>query len=84
MRVLVTGGAGYVGSVLVGCLLERGHNVTVMDNLHKGGLGLLPQLFREPSVPVPGVIGFLLLVAFALDVIRGRKVVSFLRGGVVD
>ena len=36
MRTLVTGGAGYIGSVITGVLLERGHEVTVFDNLEKG------------------------------------------------
>ncbi len=41
MRVLVTGGAGYVGCVLVPMLLDAGHKVVVLDSLRKGGLGLL-------------------------------------------
>ena len=36
MNILVTGGAGYIGSVVVEELLRDGHNVTVYDNLSKG------------------------------------------------
>jgi UDP-glucose 4-epimerase len=36
MRVLVTGGAGYIGSVIVEELLKAGHAVTVYDNLSNG------------------------------------------------
>jgi UDP-glucose 4-epimerase len=36
MRVLVTGGAGYIGSVMTDVLVEKGHEVTVFDNLSRG------------------------------------------------
>src|SRR6266536_1519105 len=36
MRVLVTGGAGYIGSVVTEVLLDRGHEVVVFDDLSKG------------------------------------------------
>lgn len=36
MRVMVTGGAGYIGSVVTEALVARGHDVLVYDNLAKG------------------------------------------------
>jgi UDP-glucose 4-epimerase len=36
MNILVTGGAGYIGSVVVEELIRHGHEVTVYDNLSKG------------------------------------------------
>jgi len=36
VRVLVTGGAGYIGSITVRLLLERGHQCVVLDTLEKG------------------------------------------------
>ena len=40
-KVLVTGGAGYIGSVLVGLLLEKNYIVRVLDNLSFGGEALV-------------------------------------------
>lgn len=38
MKILVTGGAGYIGSVVVEELIKSNHSVTVFDNLEKGHL----------------------------------------------
>jgi len=43
VRVLVTGGAGYVGSVSVEALLDAGHEVVVLDDLSTGHRGALPS-----------------------------------------
>jgi nucleoside-diphosphate-sugar epimerase len=48
MNVLVTGGAGYIGSTLVPMLLAHGHGVRVVDNLLHGGASLLP-VWNDPS-----------------------------------
>ena len=36
MKILITGGAGFIGSHLCDALMERGHNLTVVDNLILG------------------------------------------------
>jgi UDP-glucose 4-epimerase len=43
MRVLVTGGAGYIGSVVAGELLQSGHVVVALDNLSRGHRQAVPQ-----------------------------------------
>lgn len=43
MAVLVTGGAGYIGSHMVWTLLERGERVVVVDNLSTGSRGLVAE-----------------------------------------
>ncbi len=46
MNVLVTGGAGYIGSATARLLLQQGHAVTVLDNLSRGHRGSVPVTAR--------------------------------------
>ena len=48
MRVLITGGAGFVGSHLAEALLERGDEVFVLDNLSTGAIENIGHLKNHP------------------------------------
>jgi nucleoside-diphosphate-sugar epimerase len=48
MKILITGGAGYLGSTLAEHLIDKGHSVTVLDNLMYKQLSLL-HLFKQPK-----------------------------------
>ena len=58
MHVLVTGGAGFIGSHLVRALLARGERVTVVDNLATGAPATLPDgaELLEKDIADPGVV----------------------------
>ncbi|MGH3424272.1 MAG: NAD-dependent epimerase/dehydratase family protein, partial [Nocardioidaceae bacterium] len=43
MKVLVTGGAGYIGGVVAALLLRSGHEVTVLDDLSTGHREAVPD-----------------------------------------
>jgi len=48
VRVLITGGAGFIGSHLAEELLARGHRVHVLDDLSTGSIDNVRHLFRDP------------------------------------
>ena len=53
MRVMVTGGAGYVGRIAVELLIEDGYDVVVLDNFSKGHAESLGADFQAFSVDHP-------------------------------
>lgn len=54
MNVLITGGAGYIGSILVPTLLDRGYHITVLDNFMYGQDSLLPICYWDTLEIVRG------------------------------
>lgn len=46
MKVLVTGGAGFIGSHIADALIEKGHEVTIVDNLLMGRMENVPKAAR--------------------------------------
>lgn len=54
MRILITGGAGYIGTILVPMLLERGHHVTVLDTFKSGGPDLSSACQYDTFEPFKG------------------------------
>jgi UDP-glucose 4-epimerase len=52
VRVLVTGGAGFIGSHVVDHLLERGHEVAVVDNLSTGKRENVPEGVRLYEIDI--------------------------------
>ena len=57
MRVLLTGGAGYIGSHTAVSLLEAGHDVIVLDNLSNSSPESLRRVQRITGHEVPLIIG---------------------------
>jgi nucleoside-diphosphate-sugar epimerase len=57
VRVVVTGGAGYIGSVLVEELLGRGHEVVALDRLLHGQRAVAEALERAGATVRPGDVG---------------------------
>lgn len=64
MKLVVTGGAGYVGSVCAARLLEAGHEVTVVDDLSTGHADAVPDGARFVRGDAAEIAGTLLAEGF--------------------
>jgi len=79
MNVLVTGGAGYIGSHTVYALTDRGESVVVLDNLSTGSR----ELVSDRAIFVDGDIGDSSLVGAILSKHRIDAVIHFAASTVV-
>ena len=52
MNILLTGGAGYIGSHTTLSLIDKGHSVTVIDNLITGSKALIPKKAKHYDVDI--------------------------------
>lgn len=81
MKLLVTGGAGYIGSVVAAQLLEAGHEVVVLDDLSTGhedavpeGARLVRGTLRDAASQVLEGAGFDAVLHFAARSLVGESV----------
>lgn len=81
MKLLVTGGAGYIGGVVVRLLVDAGHDVTVLDDLSTGHADVVPagvplhriSVHQVASVLTP-TAGFDGVLHFAAKIAAGESV----------
>jgi UDP-glucose 4-epimerase len=63
MKIVVTGGAGFIGSHVADVYLDAGHQVIVLDNLSTGSRQRVPRGARlvEMDISDPGVVDLFLV-----------------------
>ena len=80
MRALLTGGAGFVGSHLAEALLDRGHTVTVVDDLSTGSMTNIAHLKGRPGFTY--VIDTIMKERLTAELVDGADIVYHLAAAV--
>ena len=80
MKILVVGGAGYIGSICAELLLDQGHEIAVFDNLSEGHRGALDPRARF----IEGDLGDRQAIDSALAVARPEAVMDFAASALVS
>ena len=55
MKILITGGAGFIGSHLAQAYLEKGDDVYIIDDLSTGSLDNLQPMLSDPRFKQPDI-----------------------------
>jgi UDP-glucose 4-epimerase len=84
MRVLVVGGAGYIGSVVAAQLVDAGHEVTVADNLSKGHDWAVPPEAELVEVDVLDAARLTQVVAGGFDAVLHFAALSLVGESVTE
>jgi UDP-glucose 4-epimerase len=69
MKLLVTGGAGYIGSIVAAQLVAAGHDVAVLDDLSRGHAGAVPAGARHLDVSLNDAAATTAAVAQGFDAV---------------
>lgn len=80
MEVLITGGAGFIGSHLAETLLEDNHRVTVLDNLSTGQLENVSHIQDDPNFEL--IVGSVLEENLVEDEVAGKDRIYHLAAAV--
>jgi UDP-glucose 4-epimerase len=78
MNILITGGAGYIGSHAVVCLAQAGHHITILDNLCNSNESVINQIAQILGYPVHFVNADVRNTELLKQVLREQKIEAVL------
>jgi UDP-glucose 4-epimerase len=74
MNILLTGGAGYIGSHTAVALVQAGHQVVLLDNLCNSQAAVAQRISQIAACPVPLVVGDVRNTALVQEVLHSHRI----------